>query len=103
MLTQAIEDDTAQQIASWMIADPEVWLALLARPEEPTRRLAAAQLAKLLGQPISFDPAADAARSKRQIDSCGPKPWPGRGSKPVPRKNGKRGNRDAESRNRKPE
>jgi hypothetical protein len=68
MLAHAVEDDTAEQIASWMIADPDIWLALLSRPEEPTRRLAAAQLEKLLGQPLPFDPAAAAPQREKQID-----------------------------------
>ena len=36
-----------------------VWLALLARPEPPTRQTAARELARLLGEPIAVDPAAD--------------------------------------------
>ena len=79
MLGHAVEDDTAEQIASWMIADPEVWLALLARPEVPTRRLAAAQLEKLLGQSIAFDPAAAAPQRKKQIDQL--RAWISAGAK----------------------
>jgi hypothetical protein len=101
VLTHALEDDTAQQIASWMIADPEVWLALLARPDEPTRRLAAAQLTKLLGQPVTFDPAADASRRKRQIDQLRARPLGGVEGGPARKTEG--GNRNAEAGTRKPE
>jgi len=86
-----------------MIADPEVWLALLARPEEPTRRLAAAHLAKLLGQPISFDPAADAARRKRQIEQLRAQTLARAGIETGPARTAQDGNRDAESQRRKPE
>ncbi len=49
--------------------DPAVWLLFLARDDEPTRRLAAARLDTLLGRPIPFTPAADAATRKREIEA----------------------------------
>ena len=42
--------------------------ALLSRQGESTRRLAAQHLTTILGQPISFDPAADPATRERQIE-----------------------------------
>jgi hypothetical protein len=58
--------DTASQIASRLVADPSVWISLLNRPEESTRRAAAKQLASLLGEPIGVDPAADPATQQGQ-------------------------------------
>jgi hypothetical protein len=61
-------EDTADGVAAQLIADPDVWLVLLSRPEESTRRLAARQLAAILDQPIRFDPAADAPTRKAQLE-----------------------------------
>ncbi len=58
-----------EQIVDWLAGDPAVWLLFLARDDEPTRRLAAARLDTLLGRPIPFTPAADAATRKREIEA----------------------------------
>lgn len=60
--------DTPGQIALWLATDPRIWLALLQRDEEPTRRLAAEQLKLLLDPPVVFDPAADPAVRREQIE-----------------------------------
>jgi len=60
--------DTPELAASWLAADPEIWLALLARDKESTRRLATQQLEVLLGATIDFDPAADEKTRKAQIE-----------------------------------
>jgi hypothetical protein len=52
-------EDTAEHVASMLIEDPLVWLALLGRPDESTRRAAAQQLAVLLNMPIAIDPKAE--------------------------------------------
>lgn len=67
-LTQDIDDDTVPQIAVALATEPAVWLGLLSRPEERTRRIAATQLALLLGGPVDFDPAAPLATRQKQID-----------------------------------
>lgn len=67
-LSRQTGDDTAEGFAPQLVEDPEVWLALLSRQEEATRRLAARQLAAILEGPIRFDPAADAATRKAQIE-----------------------------------
>ena len=54
-------DDSPEQVAALLVEDPGVWVALLARPEESTRRLAVRQLATLLGESIPVDPTADPA------------------------------------------
>jgi hypothetical protein len=58
------EDDTADEVAALLVGDPQVWLALLDRPEAATRQTAARQLAKLLGHPIDVDPAAEPTSQK---------------------------------------
>jgi hypothetical protein len=61
-------DDTPEQFVWQLVGDGEIWLALLSRPQESTRRLAARQLGAILGRPIRFDPAADPATQKDQIE-----------------------------------
>jgi len=63
-----VTDDDARQIASRLVGDRAVWLSLLSRPQQSTRRLAARQLSALLGEPISFDPAAEPAVRNKQIE-----------------------------------
>jgi len=67
-LARDADEDSAPQAASLLLSEPAVWLALLARPDEPARRAAAAQLARLLNKPVAFDPAADPQTRKRQIE-----------------------------------
>lgn len=54
-------------IADWLSGDPAVWLSLLQRNDEDTRRQAAQWLEALLGRSIQFDPAADAETRAAQI------------------------------------
>jgi hypothetical protein len=51
-------EDTPEHVASILIEDPLVWLALLSRPEESTRQAAVQQLSVLLNVPITVDPKA---------------------------------------------
>jgi hypothetical protein len=67
-LAANMNNDLPPEIARWLAGDPVVWLALLARDDESTRRLAAERLEALLGEPISFDPAADPATRAEQIE-----------------------------------
>jgi hypothetical protein len=57
-LTTASGEDTPERVASMLVSDPLVWLALLARPEESTRQAAVQQLSVLLNVPINVDPKA---------------------------------------------
>ena len=60
-------DDTPSSVAAWLVADPRVWLALLARADEEQRVLADQQLRSLLeGQSYEFDPQADEATRQAQ-------------------------------------
>jgi hypothetical protein len=72
-LSASTENDAPPEIASWLAGDPAVWLAMLSRDEESTRRLAAKRLAALLGEPIAFDPGADPAARAKQIEQLRPK------------------------------
>jgi hypothetical protein len=63
-LNEQVEDDSPDQIASLLAADPEIWLILLERPEAAVRKAAARNLALLLGSPVEIDPAADPATQK---------------------------------------
>jgi len=63
------DEDRAEGVASRLMADRHVWLVLLDRPEESTRRTAAGALSYLSGGPISFDPAATAPVRQRQLEA----------------------------------
>lgn len=59
--------DRPEQVAAWLAGDSSLWVSLLDREEEAVRRVAAERLASLLGRPVVFDPAADAATRTAQI------------------------------------
>jgi hypothetical protein len=61
-------EDTPDRIATWLSGDPQVWLSMLSRPELFKRRVAAEQLALLVGAPIAFNPEADETLRKAQIE-----------------------------------
>jgi len=67
-LPAATGDDTPGQVVPWLAPDPNIWLSLLVRDKQSTSRLAARELESLLGGPIRFDPAADPALRREQID-----------------------------------
>lgn len=60
-------DDAPEQVAMWLAGDRAVWLALLARDDPATRRLAAERLEALMGRRISFNPDADDATRLDQL------------------------------------
>lgn len=66
-LTDSHQPDTPDQVVLWLAGDPQVWLALLDRDTEATRRIAAKQLTHLLGRPIAFDPGADVQTRETQF------------------------------------
>jgi hypothetical protein len=63
-----INNDSPEQVASWLSGDPAIWLALLTRPDVSSRRIAAKQLAAILEAPLPVDPEADPASQKTRID-----------------------------------
>ena len=69
-----MEEDPPQQVAAWLTADAGVWLAMLDRPQESTRRAAKTQLARLLGTIVQFDPAAPPEVRRRQARAA-PRSW----------------------------
>ncbi len=60
-------EDTVDRSVAWLAGDFRVWLALLARGDEGTRRAAADELRLLLGTSIEFDPAAHVDQRAAQI------------------------------------
>jgi len=68
MLSANMDNDLPPEIANWLAGDPVVWLAMLSRDDEPTRRLAADRLEALLGEPIPFDPTAHPPTPAKQIE-----------------------------------
>lgn len=67
-LSDRSSEDTPELAASWLAGDPTVWLDLMEREEESTRKVATRQLETILGKPVPFDPTADAATRQAQID-----------------------------------
>jgi hypothetical protein len=63
------EEDRPESVSSRLMADRHVWLVLLDRPDESTRRTAAGALAYLFGEPIQFDPAATESIRQRQLEA----------------------------------
>jgi len=61
-------DDTPDQIASWLASDARIWFTLLDEEDAASRKLAARQLSKVLGEPIGFDPEADQLTRAGQLD-----------------------------------
>jgi hypothetical protein len=68
-LSSVTGEETPQQVAGAMVTDPTIWLVFLGREQASTRSLAAKHLERLLGGPIDFDPAANAATRGKQIES----------------------------------
>jgi hypothetical protein len=67
-ISMRINNDSAEQVASWLSGDPAIWQALLNRPDVAIRRIAAGQLAAILEGPIPVDPEADPASQKTQFE-----------------------------------
>ncbi len=67
-LSASMDNDAPSAIAGWLAGDPAIWLAMLSREELATRRLAAQRLGALLGEPLPFDPEADATTRASQIE-----------------------------------
>jgi hypothetical protein len=60
-------EDTPEQEACHLMDDRPLWIVLASRPRESTRRMAAHQLAFLLGRAIQFDPGAAEPVRKEQL------------------------------------
>lgn len=68
-LGESASDESPAQTATWLSGDPAVWLALLARDQESTRRAAYKRLQATVGGPLEFDPGADPATRNRQLEA----------------------------------
>jgi hypothetical protein len=63
------DEDRPESVASRLMGDRHVWLVLLDRPDESTRRTAAGALSYLFCEPIQFDPAAPDSIRQRQLEA----------------------------------
>lgn len=61
------EEDTPDRAALWLVGDPGIWLTLMGRDEVALRRVAANELAEILGHSIEFDPEGDASLRAGQL------------------------------------
>ncbi len=61
--------DSPERIAAWMLNDTSVWLAILSRGDVEAQQLAASRLAETEPTATQFDPRADAAQQRRQIET----------------------------------
>ncbi|HWA98844.1 MAG TPA: hypothetical protein VG713_10150, partial [Pirellulales bacterium] len=59
-------DDTVDRVSGLLAVDPYLWLALLERASLEARQIAAERLEGLLGEPVDFDPEADAETRRTQ-------------------------------------
>lgn len=66
---KATGDDTPQRLAAWLAEDQDAWLALMRGERLESRQRAKAQLERLLGRTVEFDPAGDPNARSRQIDA----------------------------------
>jgi len=62
-------EDSPEQEACRLMDDRPLWAVFLSRPQESTRRMAARQLAFLLGGSIDFDPSAAESARKVQLEA----------------------------------
>ncbi len=63
------QGDSVEQTVALLAGDARAWLSLVNRDDESKRRLAMEQLASITGQPIDFDPAAEASVRRKQYEA----------------------------------
>jgi hypothetical protein len=66
-LSSQLSDESPDQVAMSLSEDPEIWLALLSRPDAAKRQVAARQLSAILGESIPVDPHADPVSQQSQL------------------------------------
>lgn len=59
--------DSPERVASWLVADKCVWLAMLSRGDRERRALVVDHLAVLYGKTLHFDPQATDAQLQAQV------------------------------------
>jgi hypothetical protein len=62
-------EDTPETVASMLGGDPNVWVSLLSRDDEATRRASVQQLELILNAPVKIDPKADPASQAKARDA----------------------------------
>ena len=60
-------NDTPERIAVWLATEPRVWIELLGDDDVERRETAVAQLSRLTGRSIDFDPRASEATRRDQL------------------------------------
>jgi hypothetical protein len=68
-LSDMSNEESPPQLAVWLSGDTSIWLALLARDDEATRRAALKRLETILGRSLAFNPAADPKERQRQLEA----------------------------------
>lgn len=66
-LTNVAGEDDPERIAPALLSQARMWRILLERDDPQRRRAASEQLARLLGQPLDFDPDANAEQRTAQL------------------------------------
>jgi len=68
-LTRHDAEDNPQIVARRLMTDESIWFDLLGRSELATRRIAEAQLERIQGRPLTFDPEAPEEERRQQIQA----------------------------------
>ena len=68
MIAGRSDHASPEAIATWLATDPRVWLAMLSDDDSQRRQLGKDRLARLLQQPIEFEPTAEAPVRQNQIE-----------------------------------
>jgi hypothetical protein len=64
-----LKADTPERIVAWMLNDPSVWLSMLSRQDADKRKAAADWLFEVHPTANRFDPLAEEAKRREQIDA----------------------------------
>lgn len=66
-MRSATTGDTTERVASWLAADRNIWLTMLADHELSVRVAATNHLEKLVGQPFAFSPTGSENERQQQL------------------------------------
>jgi hypothetical protein len=67
MLAKRSDSDSPKALAEWLASDPKVWLALLDDDDASRRERARQELARILDEPVDFEPFAPVDQRQTQI------------------------------------
>lgn len=68
-----LKADTPERVVAWMLNDQSVWLSLLSRRDVAKRQIAAARLSETHPAALAFDPLAEEAHRRKQIEALRPR------------------------------